>query len=270
MDLYNANVNFITTLRKKYKTIMMPKNDLSTNGGRKYIGIAFEFNEHNFFIPISSPNEKDYVINPSGQRVVRKSIFSLYLKHTDNNGNDIIDSVLNIGNMIPIPKSEIQLFNISSEPNPYFKNKFLKLYKFIRKNEDLIKRQARIVFYMKNIIKPINYKEITKDVAKYMYDKMVCNYENNRSMKNMEYYDLRNKKCKCIILEQSDCGKYFVTIPEKNLKEQNYKDISLCSIENREIKQSVVLDYEIAKQGFDNLKNIVKVESDKIKNTNKK
>ena len=34
----------------------------------------------------------------------------------------------------------------------------------------------------------------------------------------------------------------------------------------------VVLDYEIAKQAFDNLKNIVKVESNKIKikNTNKK
>lgn len=102
-----------------------------------------------------------------------------------------------------------------------------------------------------------------------MYNKMVCNYENNKSIKNMEYYDLKNKKCKYIILEQSDCGKYFVTIPEKNLKEHNYIDIALCSVENKEIKQLVVLDYEIVKQGFANLKNIVEVEINKIKNTNK-
>lgn len=264
MDIYCVNVNFINALRAKYSTIMMPKNNLSTNGGRKYIGIAFEFNEHNFFIPISSPNNKDYEINQNGKQVARKSIFSIYLKHTDATGNEIIDSVLNVGNMIPIPKSEIQLYAIASEPNPYFKRKFQKLFKFIRQNDDLIKRQARKIYYLNNSSKPINFKNIINDVAEYTYDKMIYKYENKISLKNTKYYDLENKNCKCVILDQSDCGKYFATIPEKNLKVQNYKDVILCSIENKKIKQLIFLDNEVAKHGISNLNNIIKLESEKI------
>lgn len=134
MNIYNVNPDFINMLRRKYTTIMMPKDDLSSNGGRKYIGIVFEINEFNFFVPISSPSNKNYMNGYGGKLTAKdNTLFTFYVTHKDKLGNNIIDSVLNYGNMLPIPDCELNVYKILDEPNPFFKEKFKRLFRYVKK-----------------------------------------------------------------------------------------------------------------------------------------
>lgn len=283
MNIYNVNPDFIKKLRNKYKTIMLHKGDLSSNGGRKYLGVAFEFNEMNFYIPISSPSDKDYIIGKDGLKKAKKeNAFSMYMKHLDNKGNEIIDSVLNIGNMIPVPKNELRQYSIVQEKNPYYKNKFLNLYKFLKKNEEKIKKKAGTIFYMPKELTTIDYRGLLREVYKYTFQELIWRYNKNKPIKDREFYF---KQKKWVVCEQSDCGKYFAMIPSKKRRKEEYDKLKLCTIEKDKIIELDSLEKDINEQGIKNLKKIIdgkikkdceigdlpteEVKFDDIENTNK-
>jgi len=69
-----------------------------------------------YYIPLSSPKNSDYqIIN--GERKIRKSIVPIIrMTHKNTNGVLELKGTLKLNNMIPVPKSELTLYDAENEP----------------------------------------------------------------------------------------------------------------------------------------------------------
>lgn len=116
-----------------------------------------------------------------------------------------------------------------------------------------MKNLAKRVYYIPNKIKPLNFKKIMNDVAKYSYNKVIMMAYNKAPLKYVEYYNLDNEKN---IIEQFSY-KYLVIISSKNFKNKVFKNINLCLVEDKNINVICNLDQEINAEGIENIKNIL-------------
>jgi protein AbiQ len=97
---------------------------------RPYIGIVITDNGFQYFLPLSSPKPKH--------------------KHINNNAPDIfkIDNgalgVVNINNMIPVPKTELIEVDLKTIYNPHYSLLLEKQLNFINKNDNYKKLNSKI------------------------------------------------------------------------------------------------------------------------------
>ena len=147
MRLYSVSDEYIAYLRVKYPRVYSNKEDIRTHT-RKYLGVVLKIDDYNFYIPLSSPKKHDY-ITINGEDVIRKDSLIVLRIVSSKAGKTELKGTLQIGTMIPVPDSEIQLYDVDSEPDQAYKDLVEEELIYIRKNEEKIKKNARVLYSKK-------------------------------------------------------------------------------------------------------------------------
>lgn len=145
MKLYSVSDRYINYLRQFDNKVYDNKENMRTNS-RKYLGIVLKINNLNYYVPLSSPKQSDFNKNK-----IRKSIIPI-IRITSSMLNSTsleLKGTLRLGNMIPVPKSELILYEPQSEENKNYKILVEKELEFINQNLNLIKKYAQIIYNQK-------------------------------------------------------------------------------------------------------------------------
>ena len=82
---------------------------------RKYVGIVLRLENYHYYIPMSSPKETDYQI-AGVNKVIKKSIVPIIRIVVKNSkGQRELKETLRISHMIPVPPSELLLYDINAK-----------------------------------------------------------------------------------------------------------------------------------------------------------
>ncbi len=104
---------------------------------------------YHYYIPMSSPKESDYQI-AGEKKAIKKSIVPIIRIVVKNSkGQKELKGTLRISHMIPVPPSELQLYEIENEPDKTYKDLVQNEIIFIRKNQDKILSNAKLLYKQK-------------------------------------------------------------------------------------------------------------------------
>ena len=158
MKLYSITDKYINYLRK-FDNKVYDNKENHRKVTRKYLGIVLKINNMNYYIPMSSPKKSDFINNK-----IRKSIIPIVrmVSYEEIDNIPVLKGTLRISNMIPVPDSELILYEPKNEKNNNYKILVEKELEFIHKNEEMIKRYASIIYkqkmnnynvsYIKNVV----------------------------------------------------------------------------------------------------------------------
>lgn len=154
LKLYEISEKYTDFLRTADKRVFSAKADDRIHT-RKYLGIVHIINGYNYYIPLSSPKNSDYqMIN--GERRIRKSIIPIIRITTlASSGSPELIGTLKLNNMMPVPESELSLYDTDNEPDAAYKILIHNELLFIRKNTDKIIRNAKILYKQKSESNPV-------------------------------------------------------------------------------------------------------------------
>ena len=177
MKLYSVNDKYIQYLRK-FDNKVYDNKENNRKFNRKYLGIVLTINKLNYYIPMSSPKNNDYKDNK-----IRKSIIPIIRIISNEEINNIpeLKGTLRISNMIPVPNSELILYEPKKEKDKDYKILVEKELEFINKNEEKIKKYAIILYKQK--INNYNVSYIKNIVDFKLLEKKCREYELNQSNK---------------------------------------------------------------------------------------
>ncbi len=131
---------YISYLQKGEPHVMSNKVNERTYH-RKYIGILEELNGFKYFVPLSSPKQRDYT---KTGKVRKDSLATIYIKDSKN-----LFATLRFNNMIPVPSSEIIDFDLNDEGDLRYKLIVLNELYFIRQNSEKIEKTAHNLYCAK-------------------------------------------------------------------------------------------------------------------------
>ena len=153
MKLYAVTDEYINYLRRFDNKVYDNKED-EWKVMRKYLGIVLMINKLNYYIPMSSPKKSDYKDNE-----IRKSIVPIIriISYEEIDNKPVLKGTLRISNMIPIPDSELILYEPKNEKNKNYKILIEKELEFIGKNENMIRKYANILYKQKTNGYEISY-----------------------------------------------------------------------------------------------------------------
>lgn len=158
MKLYSITDKYINYLRKFDDKVYDNKED-KRKVTRKYLGIVLDINQLKYYIPMSSPKKSDYK-----NKEIRKSVIPIIriVSNEEINNIPVLKGTLRISNMIPVPDSELVLYEPQKEKNKNYKILVEKELEFINKNQDMIIKYANILYrqkinnydvsYIKNVV----------------------------------------------------------------------------------------------------------------------
>lgn len=158
MGLYSITDKYINYLRKFDDKVYDNKED-KRKVMRKYLGIVLDINQLKYYIPMSSPKKSDYK-----NKEIRKSVIPIIriVSNEEINNIPVLKGMLRISNMIPVPDSELVLYEPKNEKNKNYKILVEKELEFINKNQDMIIKYANILYrqkinnydvsYIKNVV----------------------------------------------------------------------------------------------------------------------
>ena len=135
MKLYSISDDYIKYLRKYDKRVYDNKEDIR-KVTRKYLGIVIKVNKFNYYVPMSSPKNTDY----EGDKI-RKSIIPIIRIISQEESDEVptLKGTLRISNMIPVPETELVLYEPKLETNKNYKILVEKELEFINKNKNTLK-----------------------------------------------------------------------------------------------------------------------------------
>ncbi len=99
------------------------------SSGRKYIGVVFEINKFSYFAPLSSFKPK--------HKKMKEGVDFIKIKDY---------AVININNMIPVPRGQLVELNINAEKDPHYKFLLQAENREINKQKCRIRKNAEIVY----------------------------------------------------------------------------------------------------------------------------
>ena len=146
--LYSVSDEYIDYLRAIFPNVYSNK-EITRVHTRKYVGIVLRLENYHYYIPMSSPKESDYQI-AGEKKVIKKSIVPIIRIVVKNSrGQKELKGTLRISHMIPVPPSELQLYDIENEPDDTYKDLVQNEMIFIRKNQDKILANAKLLYKQK-------------------------------------------------------------------------------------------------------------------------
>lgn len=146
--LYSVSDEYIEYLRKLFPNVYSNKETTRIHT-RKYVGIVLCLENYHYYIPMSSPKETDYQI-AGEKKAIKKSIVPIIRIVVKNSkGQKELKGTLRISHMIPVPPSELQLYDIENEPDKTYKDLVQNEIIFIRKNQDKILANAKLLYKQK-------------------------------------------------------------------------------------------------------------------------
>ena len=102
---YIVSDNYIEYLLKIDSHVMQNKPQERTYH-RKYVGILTEINGFKYFVPMSSPKDKDY----ENGKIKKNNLTTIYLRNMEK-----LYGTLRFNSMIPVPEYELSLYKINDE-----------------------------------------------------------------------------------------------------------------------------------------------------------
>lgn len=156
LKIYSVSDRYINFLEKKYSNIYSNKVTNRTHT-RKYLGVVLEINDFLYYVPLSSPKESDYQV-AGDKKVIKKSIVPIMRMVTKNSeGEPELKGTLRISHMIPVPKSEIELYDLDNETDEAYKNLVKNEIEYIHRNENKIRKNAEVMYKQKAEAADIGY-----------------------------------------------------------------------------------------------------------------
>ena len=148
LKLYSISDEYIEYLRNTIPEVYSNKITHRAHS-RKYLGVVININKYPYYIPLSSPKRSDYQY-AAGKLVVKKSIVPI-VRITEKNsiGEKELKGTLRISHMIPVPSSELTLYNLDDEKDIQYKNIVFSELRFIRKNSEMILKRAHTMYTQK-------------------------------------------------------------------------------------------------------------------------
>ena len=144
--LYSVSDEYIEYLRAIFPNVYSNKETTRVHT-RKYVGIVLRLGNYHYYIPMSSPKESNYQI-ASEKKVIKKSIVPIIRIVVKNSrGQKELKGTLRISHMIP--PSELELYDIENEPDNTYKDLVQNEIIFIRKNQDKILANAKLLYKQK-------------------------------------------------------------------------------------------------------------------------
>lgn len=146
--IYSVSDCYIKFLQEFCPNVYSNKENTRTHT-RKYIGIVIQIDEFHYYIPMSSPKKTDYQ-KAGNNMVIRKSIIPIIRIVVKNSkGVKELKGTLRVSHMIPVPKTELELYDIDNEPDKAYKDLIRDEMIFIRQNKEKIGNNAKIIYKQK-------------------------------------------------------------------------------------------------------------------------
>ena len=157
-SFYIVSDKYIEYLSKIESRVMSNKKNERTYH-RKYVGILTKLNGFDYFVPMSSPKEKDFV----NGKIKKDNLTTVYMKSKSK-----LYGTLRFNAMIPVPKSELSEYKINSEGDFNYRMLMLAEYNFCKENRTKIEKTAKNLYEQKkkNTVEKMSILEIVVDFAK--------------------------------------------------------------------------------------------------------
>lgn len=114
MQLYSISDEYINYLREKFPRVYSNKENERVHT-RKYLGAVIEIDSHKYYIPLSSPKEKQDYVMVNGKKKIRKDSLIVMRIVSGAGENAELKGTLQIGTMIPVPDGAIELYDVEHE-----------------------------------------------------------------------------------------------------------------------------------------------------------
>ncbi|MBQ9928860.1 MAG: type III toxin-antitoxin system ToxN/AbiQ family toxin [Lachnospiraceae bacterium] len=148
LKIYSVSDEYIAYLRKEMPNVYSNKIENRAHT-RKYVGVVIEISGYKYYIPMSSPKDTDYQI-AGENRAIKKSIVPIIRMVVKNTaGEKELKGTLRISHMIPVPESELELYDLDNEPDVEYKDLVQNEIIFIRKNKEKIMANANLIYKQK-------------------------------------------------------------------------------------------------------------------------
>ncbi len=147
--IYSVSDAYIDYLRQYEPNVYSNKVGNRTHT-RKYVGTVIEINGYKYFVPMSSPKESDYQV-AGAEKVVKKSIVPIIRMTEKNNGKKELKGTLRLSHMIPVPETELALYDLENEADDNYKALVQSEAIFIRKNIAKIRNNATLIYKQKQM-----------------------------------------------------------------------------------------------------------------------
>ena len=158
LKLFSVSDRYISYLRNDCNIIGVYSNkEDNCKHTRKYLGVVIEISSFKYYIPLSSPKNTDY-IEVNGCKQIRKSIIPIIRLTEINSSNlKVLLGTLRISHMIPVPDSELILYDLINEKDVKYKALVESEIRFIRKHRKQIINNATVLYNQKMHNKEIGY-----------------------------------------------------------------------------------------------------------------
>lgn len=167
--LYSVSDEYIEWLRKDFPNVYSNKINSRTHT-RKYLGVVLQIEQYNYYIPMSSPKDSDYQI-AGAKKVIKKSIVPIMrIVIKGSTGEKELKGTLRISHMIPVPVSQLTLYDMENETDSTYKDLVLNEIIFLRKHREKITANAKLLYKQKAandttagyVKSALNYKALEK------------------------------------------------------------------------------------------------------------
>ncbi len=148
LKLYEISEEYISYISTVEKNIFSSKEN-DRNHTRKYLGIVYSINGYNYYIPLSSPKNSDYRMKNGVQKIRGSIVPIIRITSQSSSGELELKGTLKLSNMIPVPASELTLYDVEHEQDLFYKALIHKEMLFIRKNKNKIVQNAKILYKQK-------------------------------------------------------------------------------------------------------------------------
>ena len=146
--LYSVSDEYVEWLRKDFPNVYSNKINSRTHT-RKYLGVVLQIGQYNYYVPMSSPKDSDYQI-AGAVKVIKKSIVPIIRIVVKNSaGEKELKGTLRISHMIPVPESELELYDLENESDNTYKDLVQNEMIFIRKSRKKIASNAKLLYKQK-------------------------------------------------------------------------------------------------------------------------
>ena len=146
--LYSVSDDCVEWLRKEFPNVYSNKINSRTHT-RKYLGVVLRIGEYHYYVPMSSPKDSDCQIAGTN-KVIKKSIVPIIRIIVKNkNGEKELKGTLRISHMIPVPTSELELYDLENESDSTYKDLIHNEMIFIRKHREKIISNAKVMYNQK-------------------------------------------------------------------------------------------------------------------------
>ena len=148
LRVYSVSDEYIDYLRVHDPNVYSNKVDKRTHT-RKYIGVVIKLAGYNYYIPMSSPKDTDYQL-AGDSKVIKKSIVPIIRMVVKNTkGEKELKGTLRISHMIPVPETELELYDFEHETDAEYKDLVQNEVIFIRKQSQKIVSNAHLLYKQK-------------------------------------------------------------------------------------------------------------------------